>query len=123
MIIRASKIEDIPAIVGLDPTRGVDITPDQITLQSAVVLSDDCLVAYGALKLYAEFVLAVNKSVAAPVRAAAIRSLIQVGVGVCQKRSIPEVHAYTQDEEFGQFLVKHFDFVPVNEKPFVLTLR
>lgn len=123
MIIRETELGDIPAIVHLDSERGSDIVPDPTTLQSAVVLSDDCMVAYGALKLYAEFVLAVNKSVSPLMRASAVRSLMILGVNVCRDRQIKEVHTFTADEEFGSFLEKHFFFEPVPEKPFVLTLR
>lgn len=119
--IRQAKLEDVPAIMQLDPER--DVIPDETTLQSAVVLSDDCMVAYGALKLYAEFVLAVNKSVLPSVRATAISSLVKIGVHVATRKNLSEIHAFAMDEEFGNFLVKHFEFVPVKEQPFVLTLR
>jgi hypothetical protein len=122
VIVREPELADLPTISQLAPERP-DIVPDPSTLQSAIVLSDDCMVAYGALKLYAEFVLAVNKSVAAQTRAEAIKTLVHVGVGVCRRRSIEEVHTFAADGEFGQFLEKHFGFVPIAEKPFVLTLR
>lgn len=122
-MIRPATIEDVPAIHALDPTRIDDLTPGPDTLETVVVLSDDCMIAYGAIKLFAELVIATNKDVSTLTRAKTIERMMGLAVKAMEKRPVKEMYTFTDDPRYAEFLKDRLGFKDVLEKPLSFSLR
>lgn len=121
-MIRAATAEDLEAIHKLAPERIHELRPDESTLVSLVALKDEEIVAYGAVKVFAEAVFAVNQSASKFTRASVVKKLFDVGVGQCRRLHVEELHTFTGDPEFQKFL-ESYGFVAVPEKALSLRLR
>jgi len=122
-MIREATIEDLPMIHALDPSRIEDLTPGPDTLDNVVVLADDCMVAYGAIKIFAELVIATNKNVSKFTRAETIKMMMGLAVRVCRDRPLNELYTFTDDLRYAEFLKNHIGFKDVPEKPLSFSLR
>ena len=122
-VYRRATLADVPRIHALDPDRSYELTPDHSTLDTVVVLADDCMIAYGAVKVFAELVIATNKNVSAFTRAATIKSMMELAVQVCKGRPIDELFTFTSDARYAEFLKDHIGFKDIPEKALSYSLR
>lgn len=124
MVLRLRTVvsDDFESIRKLAPDREEELRLTPGTLQAAVVLSDDSIVAYGAIKVFAELVLAVNRDHSKLARAESIARLLGFAERFCRERPIEELHTFA-DERHAEFLKRHFGFQDVLEKPLVLPLE
>lgn len=122
--MRQVRPGDVPALMQLDGSRPDDMNPGPGTLEAILIEADDCIVAYGALKLRAEVVVATNKNLPSMTRAHALKAMLDYAKRYVEKEEITsELYAFTSDSEFIGFIKKHFGFEEVPERSLVLDLR
>lgn len=122
-MVRRVNITDMASVYALDPEREGELSFTPGTLGAAVALSDDMLIAYGKIQLFAELVIATNKSASSLTQARAIQGLMQVAVQECQRRPIDELHAFTSDLRYAEFLKSRLGFSETPEKALTFQLR
>jgi len=83
------------------------LTPSII---DCVISDDDGIVAFGNLKVYAETVMVMDHDRPARLRAKAFREIMPVAIMGAQRAGIHEIHAVTQDPDFGVVMRKHYGF-------------
>lgn len=123
MIVKRATIADMPSVYALAPERQAELEVGEATLGAAIALTDDMVVAYGKIQLFAELVIATNKSASSLTQARAIHVLMQVAVEECKRRPIDELHAFTGDIRYAEFLQRKLGFSEVPEKALTFRLR
>jgi hypothetical protein len=81
------------------------------------------VVAYGTIKLMAEAILVTNKDLSQYMRASAIKGLFEIAGNICRDHHVDELHAFTNDERYAEFLVSHLKFREIKEKALSVNLQ
>jgi len=82
----------------------------QPSIIDCIVEDDKGIVAFGNLKVFAETVMIMDHDRSAIVRAKAFREIMPVAIMGAQIAGIAEIHAVTQDPDFGVVMRKHYGF-------------
>jgi len=83
------------------------LTPSII---DCIVEDENGIIAFGNLKVYAETVMVMDHDRTARLRARAFREIMPVAIMGAQRAGINEIHAVTQDPDFGVVMRKHYGF-------------
>lgn len=75
-----------------------------------VIEDEQGIIAFGNLKVYAETVMVMDHDRSARLRAKAFREIMPVAIMGAQRAGIHEIHAVTQDPDFGVVMRKHYGF-------------
>jgi hypothetical protein len=123
VIVRRATLDDMLSVYALAPERIEELAVGPGTLGAALALTDDMIVAYGKIQLFAELVIATNKSASSLTQARAIQVLMGVAVQECKGRPIDELHAFTNDSRYADFLKSKLGFSETPEKALAFQLR
>lgn len=78
-----------------------------------IVEDDRGIIAFGNLKVFAETIMVMDHDRSRTTRARAFREIMPVAIMGAQRAGITEIHAVTQDPDFGVVLRKHYGFADV----------
>ena len=114
--IRKFKKEDLPEINRIVQENNKFAPPDFTSplFMVRVTVVDDLgkIVAFGALKIIPEAVIAIDKTLLMEERAEIINEFFKVGCQAAKKKGLDEIDAFiSSDKGFVNFLLKRMDFV------------
>jgi hypothetical protein len=114
--IRKFKKDDLPEINKIIQEGNKFVPPDftsPLFIVRATVVDDlGKIVAFGALKIVPEAVIAINKELLMSERAEIVNEFFRVGCQAAKKKGLDEIDAFvSRDKGFVNFLLKRMDFV------------
>lgn len=76
----------------------------------AVVEDAGEIVGFGMVKMFAEAIMILDKSKSIRVKSETMKLLLDKAETDCRTENIKQLHSFTNDPNFANLLVKHFNF-------------
>lgn len=116
--------DDLLVIRGINshPEHGYDLDSPEFVLGGVVVDDDNRIVGFGGVKVIYEPVLILDFNRDKKTRIQATRELLAHGIQRSVAYGINHWHVFC-DTKFASFLVRWFDFVPVNGTALILDIE
>lgn len=112
-MIRKSIESDVSRIQRLCAGKEYEADCIRDIISDRVVDDDSRIIAYGAVKMFAEAVLVLDNSESVRNKIKALRDLMNAAIFETKKARISELHVFTTDDSFVKVLKKHFGFVNI----------
>lgn len=119
---RSSDVEEIDRIWREYHANDFSVPDRSNMVIDAVVESDGKVVGYGQVKLFAEFMLILDKSASQRDRVEAIKLLMLEAFRGARTADLKRVYCFIKDPDFATLIGRHFDFEVIDE-PGELLLR
>jgi hypothetical protein len=112
-MIRKSINSDVSNIQRLCTGKNYETDYIRDIISDRVIDDAGRILAYGAVKLFAEAVLVLDDTARFREKVEALRALMEAAIFETKKAKISELHVFTQDEKFADVLRNHFSFVDI----------
>ena len=112
-MIRKSIESDVSRIQRLCTGKEYEADCIRDIISDRVIVDDNRITAYGAVKMFAEAVLVLDNSESVRTKIKALRDLMNCAIFETRKAKISELHVFTENDSFAKILKKHFNFVNI----------
>lgn len=126
IISREFLNEDIPGINDIfkkQPNSGIPSLRNMIVNSTLVDNETGKIVGYGAVKLFSEAILILDKEIKNKDKAQAVREAMRTAIAYSRNSSLEYIYAICEDERFSKVLRKSYGFKKVPGNVLILDLE
>lgn len=105
---------DISEVIKLSRNRAYEIELFQDMISDRVVRKDDRIIAYGAVKRFAEANLVLDSEATKEDKLNALYNLLEQAYLETKKAGLSQLHVFTKDRKFANLLRKRHNFKRIN---------
>jgi hypothetical protein len=120
---RESDIKAIDDIYRRQPELGVPGLKNVIINSTLVDGNTGAIVGYGAVKIFAEAVLILDKSITKRDRAFAVKEAMHTALTFCRAKGLEMLYAIATNDKFGKVLENRYKFSKVPGELFCRVLK